>query len=160
MKINNTPLEPAEIKELDYSNELEKQFIEVGPYTKDEETGEVINNTDHKILIEIEPINIKDKINSYYNETSLYKIIENGILEAKLNEQEPTYADISTIPNNRNDLQDYLNEKNSEFEKLDDNLKQALFNDESIQNYINNKIEEMTKTEEKEQTPNEQQDNK
>lgn len=88
---------------LDYSRNLEKQYKEVPPYAKDEK-GKFINNSSKPILVESEPFNVDEYIQSFKDDCDIYKILEKaylsnniGLLNVNTGGQ---YVDISDLPDN------------------------------------------------------------
>lgn len=70
---------PNPRKGLDYSRKLEKQFIEVAPYAKDDK-GKFINESSQPILMETDPIDVDAQIQSYKDDVDIYKILEKWLL--------------------------------------------------------------------------------
>lgn len=61
---------------VDYSNPMKEQFEEIPPYTKNNETGEILNDTPYPILRKKEDINIDDYINSF-DDCDIYSLLKN-----------------------------------------------------------------------------------
>lgn len=70
---------PKPRKGLDYSRKLERQFVEVAPYAKDEK-GKFINEKSVPVLIETDPIDVDAQIQSYKDDVDIYKILEKWML--------------------------------------------------------------------------------
>lgn len=105
----------------DYSDPYIKQYIEIKPYQKDE-NGNFLNTEDYPILKELEPINIQDYIDSFKDECDIYNILERVAKGETnlLNQKTPIFkcdADISNIPNNTNEQNEYF--KNIEIKQAE-----------------------------------------
>lgn len=61
---------------VDYSYPMREQFEEIPPYTKNEETGEILNDTPYPILRKKEDINVDDYINSF-DDCDIYSLLKN-----------------------------------------------------------------------------------
>lgn len=61
---------------VDYSNPMKEQFEEIPPFTKNNETGEILNDTPYPILRKKEDINIDDYINSF-DDCDIYSLLKN-----------------------------------------------------------------------------------
>lgn len=112
------------------SRKTEKVYLELPPHYVDPSTGEVLNPTDEKILIENGEVNIYDKIQSFAHETDIYELLKKveSTGDTSLLRQRPdvAYGDISKIPNNRNDLDAKLEKDISSASSLSPELKEAV----------------------------------
>ncbi|MCI7225587.1 MAG: hypothetical protein MR491_05550 [Mollicutes bacterium] len=61
---------------VDYSNPMREQFEEIPPYTRNNETGEILNDTPYPILRQKEDINFDDYINSF-DDCDIYSLLKN-----------------------------------------------------------------------------------
>ena len=86
---------------LNYSRKLEKQYVEIPPYARDDK-GKFINDSARPILKEIDPLDIDAYIQSFKEDTDIYKILEKAYYA-----NDPTYlnrkvggfyGDISDLP--------------------------------------------------------------
>ena len=129
---------------IDLSNEMEDIFIEVQPYAVDPETGKFLNDSSVPKIIPNGKVNVQERIQSFAKEVDLYSILEKFAYSddvALINARQCGYGDISSIPNNINDIAlmarasiDKLESMNPELAKmvLDSNVSA-----EAIQNRAN-----------------------
>lgn len=100
---------------LDYSRKLEKQFKEIPPYAKNEK-GEFINDKSVAVLVEAEPFDIDEYIQSFKDECDIYKILEKAYLSQNISllNQYPggVYDDISDLPDDPFEMEDINNRAN------------------------------------------------
>lgn len=61
---------------VDYSDPMREQFEEIPPFTKNNETGEILNDTPYPILRKKEDINFDDYINSF-DDCDIYSLLKN-----------------------------------------------------------------------------------
>lgn len=61
---------------VDHSNPMREQFEEIPPFTKNNETGEILNDTPYPILRQKEDINFDDYINSF-DDCDIYSLLKN-----------------------------------------------------------------------------------
>lgn len=83
------------------SNEYEKQFVEIVPYTKDAKTGKYLNETSISIFKENGKVNIQEQIDSYKDTCDIYKIIDRYTASgdmALLNQRKGVFVDITDFP--------------------------------------------------------------
>ena len=120
---------------LDYSRKTEKRFKEVPPYAVDLD-GKIINKKSVPVLVEDEPFDVDEYIQSFKDETDIYTILEKfamtGCTDTTLiNKGVMSFGDISELPDNINEMNDYyksveakLNEMSSDLAKqvLDDSI--------------------------------------
>jgi len=145
MKTNNFKLKKEIKREKNFiGGEMQEQFIEIPPYTKDPDNEDKwLNNTNEYILVKKDPINIQEYINSFKEETDLYSILERvakgetGLLNKK---QSLNINDISEIPNNINEQKEYLN-KLENLSKEIEKLKAKVNNENKVESTENNKGE-------------------
>ena len=78
MKKFNEILDRPDNKEfaVDYSYPMREQFEEIPPYSKNNETGEILNDTPYPILRKKEDINFDDYINSF-DDCDIYSLLKN-----------------------------------------------------------------------------------
>lgn len=92
---------------IDCSNEYEKQFVEITPYTKDAKTGKYLNERSISIFKENGKVNIQEQIDSYRDTCDIYKIIDRYTASgdpALLNQRKGVFVDISDFPDDSNIL--------------------------------------------------------
>lgn len=113
--ILRTRRDPIEKTEIDCSNPMRQQFVEIQPFAVDPDTGEILNPSGQLILKEVAPINQDEVIQSYF-ETSDLKTCLNRIRKGS-GDEIPTYdgtgsfIDLSNLPKNIRELDRYLKEK-------------------------------------------------
>lgn len=61
---------------VDYSNPMREQFEEIPPYTRNNETGEILNDTPYPILRQKDDVNFDDYINSF-DDCDIYSLLKN-----------------------------------------------------------------------------------
>lgn len=144
-----TPYGGVEKTKQDCSNPMQKRWKEVPPYAVDIKTGKFINKSSEPILVEDEPFNIFEYIQSFKADCDIYTILEKFALTgctdtSIINKGVMSFGDISDLPDNFNDLNEYFEnatKKLSEFN--DDTAKQILDENVSIddiQKGLNDKI--------------------
>lgn len=97
---------------LDYSNQFEEVFEEIPPFTKDDK-GVWLNDSSVPKLVSKGKVNVQEKIQSFAEDVDIYKILEKfamtGDTSYIMQRTPQAYdVDISDIPTNYNDYQDYL----------------------------------------------------
>lgn len=149
-KLHNIFTNPYEYKGVDLSRETEKTYIEIPPYTVDEATGEVLNDTNKPILKEGKPINVYEKIQSYHEECDIYSILKKVAQtgdESLLNKKKGFYGDVSEIPDNLNDIISKLDNDFASI-KLNKQIVKAIArgdSNEQIQSLVNKIVDERVK---------------
>lgn len=132
-------------KGVDLSRKYETQYKLVRPYSKDE-NGKVINQTPFNRLVEVGKIDIEESIQSYAESTDFGKIIEKYVLsgydERLVDVRAGQYLDISNIPDNINDFNEYFD--SLKFENYSKELKDAIVNNpDNLDNAINAEIDKI-----------------
>lgn len=61
---------------VDYSYPMQEQYEEIPPFSKNNETGEILNDTPYPILRKKDDINIDDYINSF-DDCDIYSLLKN-----------------------------------------------------------------------------------
>jgi len=120
----------------DCSDPYQKRYKEIPPYAVDTETKNIINKKSVPVLVEDEPFNIDEYIQSFKDECDIYTILEKFALTgctdtSLINKGVMSFGDISELPDNMNDMNEYfdnLNKKLAEFNE--DTAKQIL--DENV----------------------------
>lgn len=129
----------------DLSNEFEETYEEIPPYTKDEE-GNWLNDTSVPKLVSAGKINIQERIQSFLDDVDIYKILERFAYtgDLALFNQTPSYdndIDISSIPDNINDFNEYYNKFRADLSSLNPDLARLILDD----NVLSSDIEEKAK---------------
>lgn len=109
----------------DLSNVYEQTYRELAPYERNEK-GEFLNDSPYPKLVPADKVNIQEKIDSFFEDVDLYHILSRVALTgdlSPLDKKSGFYGDISNIPNNYNDINDYYKNLSKEFNSLDDNIK-------------------------------------
>lgn len=127
----------------DLSNEYEETFEEIPPYTKDEK-GNWLNDTSVPKLVPAGKINIQERIQSFYDDVDIYKILERFAYTgdmALFNQREAydTDIDISSIPTNFNDFNDYYNHFRDELSKVNPDIARLILDDKVLSSDIEEK---------------------
>lgn len=130
---------PKPRKGLDYSRKLEKQYIEVAPYAKDDK-GKFINEFSKPILMETDPIDIDAQIQSYKDDVDIYKILEKWLLSGDNSLINPyghkdwtqvpssDVYDYTDFPDNIHDLADKFDGASDMLNGLDTNIVNEIVN--------------------------------
>lgn len=128
---------------LDYSRKFEKQYKEIPPYTKDDK-GNFLNDSSQPKLVESEPFDVDEYIQSFKDDCDIYQLLEKAYLSQNvglLNRNDNgIYDDISELP-----------EDPYEFENLQRNLNEELVkinSSEEKKEEIKEEIKEEKKEEE------------
>lgn len=130
-----------------------KIYKEIKPGTFDKD-GNILNKNDHNILIEAGEENLQEKIQSYADSVDIYKMIEKFILtgdESYINNGKGAYMDLSSLPDNINDFQDYKKQALEKAQKFDSDLANNIvvnqgITDTALDEYIQAKVKaEMAK---------------
>ena len=130
---------------LDYSQKLEKTYVEVPPYAKNEK-GEFINNSSVPIEVEGEPFDVDAYIQSFKDDVDIYKILEKAFLSGDASllnrNMAGAYGDISNIPDNFNDIQNQFGDSVEALAGLDQNIVSDIVNSEKN---VNDIVEQINK---------------
>lgn len=106
---------------LDYSRNLEPQFKEIPPYAKDEK-GKFLNESSQPILVEGEPFDVDEYIQSFKDECDIYKILEKAYLSSNpsllIQNHNAVYDDISELPDDPYEFEDMQRDINAALENL------------------------------------------
>lgn len=119
---------------LDYSRKLEKRFVEVPPYAVDLETGKLINKSSEPILVEDEPFDVDEYIQSFKDECDIYTILEKFALtgctdSTLINKKVMSFGDISELPDNFNDLNKYFEDANAKIKEFGSDIAKDIIDD-------------------------------
>lgn len=125
---------PFEPKGEDYSYQFQDLIQEIPPFTKDE-NGKWLNDTSVPKFEKIGKINVQENIQSFADDVDIYKILERFAAtgdESIINRNAGFYADVSNVPTNFNDFQDYLMSSAKNLDLFSDDMKKAILNGDSI----------------------------
>ena len=133
----------------DCSDPMQPRFKELPPYAVDITTGKILNKSSKPVIVEDEPFNVDEYIQSFKDECDIYTILEKFALTgctdtSLINKSVMSFGDISELPDNFNDMNEYFENAN-EFVKAfnEDTAKQILDDSvsiESIQKDLSDKI--------------------
>lgn len=131
----------------DLSNELEDTFEEIPPFTKDEK-GNWLNDTSVAKLVPAGKINIQERIQSFFDDVDIYKILERFAYtgDMALFNQRQAYdndIDISSIPTNFNDFNDYYNYYRDELSKVNPDIARLILDDKVLSSDIEAKARDI-----------------
>lgn len=116
-----TPFSNSETRtSQDLSNQYEQTYIELEPYARNDK-GEFLNDSPFPKLVEGEKVNVQEQIDSYFEDVDIYSILKKVAATGDfsyLNRKAGFYADISNLPNNYNDLNNYYKSVASSFKTL------------------------------------------
>lgn len=125
---------PLGVKKEDYSDPFQDLIEEIPPFTKNEK-GEWLNDSSVPKFVKRGKINVQESIQSYADDVDIYKILERFAAtgdESIINRNVGFYADISQVPTNFNDFQDYLLSNSKTLNLFPDELKKAILNGDNI----------------------------
>ena len=135
---NNTTLRTGQ----DLSNEYEQTYKELAPYERNEK-GEFLNDSPFPKLVLAEKVNIQERIQSFFEDVDLYHLLAKMAVTGDvsfLNKKAGFYADISNIPNNYNDINEYYKNLSKQYNALDPKIKDLInsgLDDQDLENAIN-----------------------
>ena len=134
----------------DCSDPMQKRFKELPPYAVDVKTGKLINKLSVPVLVPDEPFNIDEYIQSFKEDTDIYTILEKFALTgctdtSLINKGVMSFGDISELPDNFNDMNEYFENANKKLNTMSKELAQDILNEnksvEAIQKDLNAKVE-------------------
>lgn len=137
--------------EQDCSDPYQKRFKEIPPYAVDTESKNFINKTSVPVLVEDEPFNVDEYIQSFKDECDIYTILEKFALTgctdtSIINKGVMSFGDISELPDNLNDMEEYFNKLNKKLATFnDDTAKQILDENVSVEKIQSDLTEKITK---------------
>lgn len=135
---------------LDYSNPYEDIFEEIPPYTKGQD-GKWLNETSEPIIKKTGKVNIQEKIDSFKDETDIYKILEKVAASGDdISVQSNQCVDISNIPTDYNTFNEYVGNHIDALQQLPKEISSLILKDDltekeltkAIENYNNSKKED------------------
>lgn len=118
----------------DYSYEFQDLIEEIPPFTKNEK-GEWLNDSSVPKFVKRGKINVQEQIQSFADDVDIYKILERFAStgdESIINKNPGFYYDISNIPTNFNDFQDFLLKSSDTLNLFSDDMKKAILNGDNI----------------------------
>ena len=136
--------------EQDCSNPMQKRWKEVPPYAVDIETGKFINKSSVAILVPDEDFNIDVYIQSFKEDTDIYTILEKFALTgctdtSLINKGVMSFGDISELPDNFNDMNEYFENANKKLDSMSKELAKSILDEnksvESIQKDLADQVE-------------------
>lgn len=143
----------TEWREPQKMSSMVKIYKEIKPGTFDKD-GNILNKEDHNILIEAGEEDLQAKIDSFRDSVDIYKLIEKFILtgdESYINQKQGQYMDISDLPDNINDFQDFKKKALEKASTFDEDLTKNIvvnqgISDSDLDAYIQEKVKaEMAK---------------
>lgn len=134
----------------DCSNPFQKRYKEIPPYAVDVSTGKIVNKKSVAVLVPDEDFNIDEYIQSFKEECDIYTILEKFALTgctdtSLINKNVMSFGDISELPDNFNDLNEYFESANKKINEFSKELAQKVLDNDisvdSIQKDLNAQIE-------------------
>ena len=131
----------------DLSNEFEDTYEEIPPFSRDEK-GNWLNDTSVPKLVSTGKINIQERIQSFFDDVDIYKILERFAYtgDMALFSQRESYEndiDISSIPTNFNDFNDYYNHFRDELSKVNPDIARLILDDKVLSSDIEAKAKDI-----------------
>lgn len=133
----------------DCSDPYQKTYKELPPYAVDPETKKILNKKSVPILVEDEPFNIDEYIQSFKADCDIYTILEKFALtgctdQSLINKGVMSFGDISELPDNFNDLNEYFTEANKKLSSFSKDVATQILDDtvsvDDIQKELSDKI--------------------
>ena len=126
-------------------NPLVKQFKEIPPYAVNPDTGEFLNTSKYPILIETDPMNIQDYIDSF-DDRDIYSMIKNlmtdplGVKKAQLSAD--MCGDTTIYPKNIHEADELIKNGVLAKDNLDPRIVEAILDDEKLKTVISQILSE------------------
>lgn len=133
----------------DCSDPYQKTYKELPPYAVDPETKKILNKKSVPIFVEDEPFNIDEYIQSFKDDCDIYTILEKFALtgctdQSLINKGVMSFGDISELPDNFNDLNEYFTEANKKLSSFSKDVATQILDDtvsvDDIQKELSDKI--------------------
>ena len=133
----------------DCSDPYQKTYKELPPYAVDPETKKILNKKSVPILVEDEPFNIDEYIQSFKDDCDIYTILEKFALTgctdtSLINKGVMSFGDISELPDNFNDLNEYFEKANKKLDSFSKDVASQILDEsisiDNIQKGLNDKI--------------------
>lgn len=107
----------------DCSYKYQKRFKEIPPYAIDVNTGKFLNKSSQPILVPDDDFDVDEYIQSFKSECDIYTILEKfGLTDCTdtslINKGIMSFGDISELPDNFNDMNEYLKSANDFISKF------------------------------------------
>lgn len=134
----------------DCSNPMQKRWKELPPYAVDVESGKIINKLSVPVLVPDEDFNIDEYIQSFKEDTDIYTILEKFALTgctdmSLINKGIMSFGDISELPDNFNDMNEYFENANKKLDSMSKELAKSILDEnksiESIQKDLADQVE-------------------
>ena len=130
---------------VDYSYPMREQFEEIPPFTKNNETGEILNDTPYPILRQKEDINFDDYINSF-DDCDIYSLLKNLVTSpAKMAEAglKPSDCyDTTILPKNVHEAYDNILKGQMAKDNLDPRISSVIDDTEKLKSVIRDILNE------------------
>lgn len=137
---------PYGIKGQDLSRETEEVFEEVQPFAIDPVSKKLLNETSQPKLISKGFINVHDKIQEFAKDCDIYSILERFAASGDaslLNARQAGYGDVSELPNNLNDLAQFVNANFKALDSMNPELAKMVIDDKTTPEEIEAKANEI-----------------
>ncbi len=132
---------------VDYSNPMREQFEEIPPFSKNNETGEILNDTPYPILRKKDDINFDDYINSF-DDCDIYSLLKNlATSPAKMAEAclKPSDCyDTTILPKNIHEANDFILKGQLAKDNLDPRISAVIDDTEKLKSVIREILNEKT----------------
>lgn len=134
---------------VDCSDPFQKTYKELPPYAVDIETKKIINKKSVPVLVEDEPFNIDEYIQSFKDDCDIYTILEKFALTgctdtSLINKCVMSFGDISDLPDNFNDLNEYFDNANKKLTSFSKDVATQILDEkisvDNIQKDLSDKI--------------------
>lgn len=135
---------------LDCSDPYQKRYKQVPPHAFDTK-GKIINKKSVPVLVEDEPFNVDEYIQSFKDECDIYTILEKFALTgctdtSIINKGIMSFGDISELPDNLNEMNEYFEDLNKRLTSFNsDTAKQILDENVSVDKIQNDLTEKINK---------------
>lgn len=130
---------------VDYSDPMREQFEEIPPFTKNEETGEILNDTPYPVLRQKEDINFDDYINSFddCDIYSLLKTLVNSPTKMEVAGLKPSDCyDTTVLPKNIHEANDFILKGQLAKDNLDPRISSVIDDTEKLKSVIRDILNE------------------
>ena len=147
MKKFNEILDRPDNKEfaVDYSYPMREQFEEIPPYSKNNETGEILNDTPYPILRKKEDINFDDYINSF-DDCDIYSLLKNlatsPVKMAEVGLKASDCYDTTILPKNIHEANDNILKGQLAKDNLDPRISAVIDDTDKLKSVIRDILKE------------------
>ena len=134
---------------IDCSDPYQKTYKELPPYAVDPDTKKILNKKSVPVLVEGDPFDIDEYIQSFKNDCDIYTILEKFALtgctdQSLINKGVMSFGDISELPDNFNDLNEYFEKANKKLDSFSKDVASQILDEnvsvENIQKGLSDKI--------------------